>query len=85
MLARQDFKRVSFPALDKSLPLQPATLLMSLSTTGWMSSLLSLEKCSGTPRYLIGKEHPFVFHDSIRCGLHLIFFPLLPFIGQQDG
>ena len=56
ILDRQDLSKVSLPALESSLPFHPAILLTSLSTTGWMSSLLSLVKWRGTPKYFTGKE-----------------------------
>jgi hypothetical protein len=51
MLARQDLRRVNFPH-KRSLPLQPPTLVMILSTIDFISCLLSLEKCKGTPKIL---------------------------------
>ena len=56
ILARHDLSKVSFPALESSLPFQPATLLINLSTTGWMCSIFSLVKWRGSSRYLIGKD-----------------------------
>jgi hypothetical protein len=42
-------------ANDSNLPLHPVILLIILSIRGCRSSLLSLSKCKGMPRYLRGK------------------------------
>jgi hypothetical protein len=54
MLARHDLIRTNLLLYANNLPLHHAILLISLSRTGWRSSLLSLSNCKGTPKYFMG-------------------------------
>jgi len=53
VLAKKDLINKALAAKDRSFPLHPAILFKILSTKGCISSLLSFEKCRGTPKYLI--------------------------------
>jgi hypothetical protein len=55
MLERQAWISTLLAANDSNLPLHPVILLRILSIRGCKSSLLSLSKCKGMPKYLTGK------------------------------